>query len=57
MAKTLHGNARKAKASLCGLNAKGGLNAELILVVAVTTKPSKLKKGSKSQRRKSFCGI
>ena len=57
----LHGKERKGKRESGGLNQKGvesyrRENPGSKLKTAVTTKPSKLKKGSKSaNRRKSFC--
>jgi len=56
-----HGNARKEKILRDGLNRKGvasyrAANPGSKLKMAVTTKPSKLKPGSKAaKRRKSFC--
>ena len=57
----LRGRAKKVRASLAALNKKGvasyrKANPGSKLKTAVTTKPSKLKKGSKAaKRRKSFC--
>lgn len=56
-----HGNAKKVKILRDGLNRKGVAsyrrqNPGSKLKMAVTTKPSKLKPGSKAaKRRKSFC--
>ena len=52
---------KEGKSESCGLNRKGiasyrAANPGSKLSMAVTTKPSKLKKGSKAaNRRKSFC--
>jgi len=59
--KQRHGNAKKVKIPRDGLNRKGVAsyrrqNPGSKLKMAVTTKPSKLKPGSKAaKRRKSFC--
>ena len=61
MAKTAAWQRKEGKSKSCGLNRKGiasyrAKNPGSKLKMAVTTKPSKLKKGSKSaKRRKSFC--
>ena len=61
MAKTPAWQRKEGKSKSGGLNAKGvasyrRANPGSKLKTAVTTKPSKLKKGSKaSKRRKSFC--
>ena len=61
MAKTLAWQRKEGKNPSGGLNKKGvesyrKANPGSKLKTAVTTKPSKLKKGSKaSKRRKSFC--
>ena len=61
MAKTPAWTRKEGKSKTGGLNAKGvasyrRANPGSKLKTAVTTKPSKLKKGSKAaKRRKSFC--
>jgi hypothetical protein len=61
MAKTAAWQRKEGKSSTGGLNAKGvasyrRANPGSKLKMAVTTKPSKLKAGSKdAKRRKSFC--
>jgi hypothetical protein len=61
VAEQQHGNVKKVRIHAGGLNRKGiasyrAANPGSKLSMAVTTKPSKLKKGSKSaNRRKSFC--
>ena len=61
MAKTAAWQRKEGKSKSGGLNRKGiasysAKNPGSKLKMAVTTKPSKLKKGSKSaKRRKSFC--
>ena len=61
MAKTPAWQRKEGKSKFGGLNAKGvasyrRANPGSKLKTAVTTKPSKLKKGSKAaNRRKSFC--
>lgn len=61
MAKTLAWQRKEGKSKSGGLNAKGvasyrKANPGSKLQTAVTTKPSKLKAGSKdAKRRKSFC--
>ena len=54
MAKTAAWQRKEGKSKSGGLNKKGNPGSKL--KTAVTTKPSKLKKGSKAaNRRKSFC--
>jgi hypothetical protein len=61
MAKTAAWQRKEGKSKSGGLNAKGvasyrAANPGSKLKTAVTTKPSKLKKGSKAaKRRKSYC--
>ena len=63
MARTAAWQRKEGKSKSGGLNRKGiasyrAKNPGSKLKMAVTTKPSKLKKGSKSaKRRKSFCAL